>query len=79
MVDAGLEIELSTPVWMDNNGDEYKEYKAVGYMISHNSVYLSRDVLCGGCGGRWYKSKGGGHICGKLKVCGKGMEARQEF
>ena len=35
LVDAGLAVELDTPVWMDESGTECNEDNAYGYMVGH--------------------------------------------
>ena len=78
MVDSGLAIELPTPVWMEKNGGECEECEDSGCIVIHNLIYPEMCFVIDEVGGGT-SQKGDGHIGGKLKVCGKGMEVRQKI
>ena len=78
LVDAGLAMKLDTPVWMDEKGTECEEHDGYGCMVDIVLKYPEMAFVMDEVGGGT-SQKGDGHIGGKLRVCGKGMEVRQKI
>ena len=71
MVEAGVAIEITAPVWMDCNRNVVEEEFSYSFQVTHQVTipedYFSLDEL-----GRNTSQKGDGYNGGQLFVCSKG-------
>ena len=77
MVNAGLAIELDSPVWMDRSGNTVDETKAFGCKVTHDILYPDMCLVGDEVGGN-ISMKGDGHAGGKLYLCEKGQIPQQK-
>ena len=77
MVNAGVAVELDTPVWMDRAGNECDEANSYGCMVTHKLIRPEM-CICGDEVGGNLSMKGDGNEAGKLLLGERGCVAQEK-